>query len=71
MRNTINHAITPAVRRWLYGVATAALAVAGVYGLLDGQQLAAFSGLAAAITGLATIMTDPSEPDGMPRHAAE
>jgi len=53
--------LTPSVRRWLYGVTTAGLAVLGVYGVLDGQQLAAWSGLAAAITGLAYVNT--SEPD--------
>lgn len=54
--------LTPRVRRWLYGVTTAALAVLGVYGLIDSQQLAAWSGLAAAITGLAFInTTEPSE----------
>ncbi|MDU7361228.1 MAG: hypothetical protein E7L00_08495 [Propionibacteriaceae bacterium] len=55
--------LTPRVRRWLYGVTTAALCVLGVYGVLDGQQLAAWSGLAAAITGLALANTgdEPSE----------
>lgn len=54
--------LTPSVRRWLYAIATAALAVLGVYGVLDGQQLAAWSGLAAAITGLAYVNTnEPSE----------
>lgn len=51
---------SPAVRRWIYSIATAALAVLGVYGIVDGEQITAWSGLAAAITGLAAINTDPS-----------
>lgn len=47
----------PAVRRWIYGIATAALAVLGVYGIVTGEQITAWSGLASAITGLATINT--------------
>ena len=47
----------PAVRRWIYGIATAALAVLGVYGIVTGEQIAAWSLLASAITGLATANT--------------
>ena len=61
--------LTPAVRRWLYGIATAALIVLGVYGLLTNEQIAAWMGLAAAITGLATVYTDPEQPTGLPRRA--
>lgn len=51
---TPNRIITnPAARRWLYGVATAALACLAVWGLLNAEQVAALTGLAAAITGLA------------------
>ena len=69
MRNTLNHLLTPPVRQWLYGIATAVLVVLGVYGVIDGQQMAAWAGLAAAITGLAAVMTDPGSTDGMPRRA--
>ena len=41
--------LTPARRRWAYRVTGAALVIAGVYGILDGQQLAAWMGLAAAV----------------------
>lgn len=51
----------PRARRWLYIVTGAALAVAGVYGLLDGQQIAAWMGLAAAVLGLAVAKT-PAPP---------
>ena len=47
----------PDVRRWIYGIATAALAVLGVYGIVTGEQITAWSGLASAITGLATVNT--------------
>lgn len=58
----------PTVRRWLYGIATAALVLLGTYGLLDGQQIAAWTGLAAAITGLAWANT-PTPTTA--RHAAD
>lgn len=51
----------PEVRKWIYGIATAALAVLGVYGLVTGAQIAAWAGLAAAVTGLATVNTGPAE----------
>lgn len=51
----------PDVRRWIYGIATAALAVIGVYGIVTGEQITAWSGLASAITGLATINTPAGE----------
>ena len=53
----------PAVRKWIYGIATAALAVLGVYGIVSGEQITAWSGLASAITGLAVINT-PARADG-------
>lgn len=52
----------PEVRKWIYGIATAALAVLGVYGLVTGAQIAAWAGLAAAVTGLATVNTGPASP---------
>lgn len=41
------------VRGWIYNVTIAGLAVAMVYGLLNGQQAAAWLGLVAAVVGLA------------------
>lgn len=49
--------LTPQVRRWAYGVTTAGLFVLGVYGVVDGNQAAAWAGLAAAVTGMATGYT--------------
>lgn len=51
----------PEVRKWIYGIATAALAVLGVYGIVTGEQIAAWSLLASAITGLATANTSAGE----------
>ena len=47
----------PDVRKWIYGIATAAFTVLGVYGLATGQQIAAWNLLACAITGMATANT--------------
>lgn len=49
--------LTPRVRVWIYGIATAALGVLAVYGVVDDQQAAAWSGLAAAVTMMAAINT--------------
>ena len=43
----------PALRLWAYRLAMAALAVAGVYGVLDGHAIAAWLGLASALFGVA------------------
>lgn len=51
----------PEVRKWIYGIATAALVVLGVYGIVTGEQIAAWSLLASAITGLATANTSAGE----------
>ena len=50
---------SPAFRRWIYSIATAGLAVLGVYGLVTTEQSAAWGVLAAAVTGLAAANTDP------------
>jgi hypothetical protein len=50
----------PAVRRWAYGVTGAGLAVAGVYGVLDGEQIAAWGVLGAAVLGIAAGNTPTS-----------
>ncbi|EJF51723.1 hypothetical protein HMPREF1317_1701 [Schaalia georgiae F0490] len=45
--------LTPAVRRYIYNVTIAALGVALVYGVVDGQHAAAWEALALAVVGLA------------------
>ena len=51
----------PEVRRWIYGIATAGLGVLLVYGVVTGEQAAAWSGLAMAVTGLAAVNTPAGE----------
>lgn len=62
-------ALTPKVRKWIYGIATAGLVVMGVYGLVTAEQAAAWGLLAAAVTGLATANTDTASQSGMPDEA--
>lgn len=50
----------PDLRRWIYGIATAGLGVLLVYGVVTGEQAAAWSGLAMAATGLAMANTPKS-----------
>lgn len=50
---------SPRVRRYVYRIATAGLAVAGVYGLVDGEQAAAWLLVVAAVTGMADANVDP------------
>lgn len=45
--------LTPQVRRYIYNAAIAALGVALVYGVVDGQHAAAWEALALAVVGLA------------------
>lgn len=45
--------LKPKTRKRLYRVTGAALVVAGVYGVVNGQEAAAFLGLAAAVLGVA------------------
>lgn len=59
---------TPAFRKWAYGVATAALSVLLVYGIIDGEQFAALTGVASAVTLTAYLNTDTSTNSGMPKH---
>ena len=47
----------PEIRRWIYGIATASLGVLLVYGVVTGEQAAAWSGLAMSVTGLAAVNT--------------
>lgn len=44
-------------RQWAYGIAAAALALAGTYGLIEGDQRAALELLAAALFGMARVNT--------------
>ena len=60
---------TPRRRQWLYRVSWAALALLGVYGILTGEQIAAWALLAAAVLGIADAHTDPTTASGMPRRA--
>lgn len=55
--------LTPSRRRWLYVITAAALVVAATYGLVDGEQSAAWLGLVAAVLGVATanVPTDDEE----------
>lgn len=46
--------LTPKRRRALYVITAAALVVAATYGLIDGEQSAAWLGLVAAVLGVAT-----------------
>lgn len=62
---------TPRRRKWAYGVTTAALMVAGTYGVVTGEQLAAWLYLVAAVTGMATSKTDTSTTSGMPAGDAD
>ena len=45
--------LKPSVRRWAYAVAGAGLVVAGVYGLVDGDQAQALLLLVGALFGVA------------------
>jgi hypothetical protein len=53
----------PRVRAWAYNVTIAGLAVAGVYGLVDGEQIAAWGLLGAAVLGIARGNVTPSSGD--------
>lgn len=59
---------SPEFRSWLYGVTMAALAVAGTYGILNGDEIAAWSILGSAVLGVARANTPTGEP---PRHALD
>lgn len=51
--------LSPTVRAWLYRIALPVIALAGIYGLIDGQQAAGWVALAAAIlsSGVAVAHT--------------
>lgn len=56
--------LTSTRRAWIYRVALAVIVVAGVYGLVDDAQAAAWVALAAAVLsgGVAAAHTPTSEP---------
>lgn len=56
----------PNFRGWVYNVTIAALALAMVYGLLTGQQAAAWLGLVAAIVGMARANLTPADAEVTP-----
>lgn len=67
MLEKIERAATPRRRKWAYGVTCAGVALFATYGLLTGEQAAAWLYLASAVLGMATAKTDTNTPDGMPR----
>lgn len=58
MLDRIEAALTNKRRKYIYRVATAGLGVAVVYGLLNGEQAAAWGVLLMAVTGMADRNTD-------------
>lgn len=66
MIDRLEQLLTARRRKYLYRIATAALALAATYGLINGDQVAALLYLAAAVTGMADTHTDPA-----PRRAIE
>jgi hypothetical protein len=70
MLDKIQAVLTPARRKWAYGVTCAGVAILTTYRVLDGDQAAAWLYLAAAVLGMATGKTDTTTPDGMPRGGA-
>ncbi len=63
MQQKLEQFLSPAFRTWLYGVATAVLVVLSAYGFLDDGKMTAWTGLIAAITGLAAMMVSPVSGD--------
>lgn len=55
--------LTPTVRRWLYGIALAVIALCTSYGLLTADAAALWGNLAAAVLALA-ITNTPTEGGG-------
>lgn len=71
MLNRLEAVLTPKRRKWAYRSAWAGLGVLGTYGVLTGEQIAAWALLAAALLGMADRNTDPTTPTGAPRRAIE
>lgn len=47
----------PRFRLWIYNLATAGLVVATAYGVIEGDKVAAWTGLVAAVTAMAAAYT--------------
>ena len=60
--------LTPAVRKWIYGIALAVLPLLIAYGVLSAEQAPLWIALVGAILvpGLAVTHTDTSTSSGMP-----
>lgn len=48
---------SPTARRYIYTIATAVIALLAVYGIISGDQVQAWTGLAAAVTAMAAANT--------------
>lgn len=58
MVGKVKAVFTPAVRKWLYGVASAVSAALGVFGVLDAQKLAAILFVFSAVLLMANQNVD-------------
>lgn len=59
---------TPAIRKWIYGIATAALPLLVLYGILDENAVPLWTALVGAflVPGMAAVHTNTSRGDGAP-----
>jgi hypothetical protein len=48
--------LTPAVRRWAYGVATAAVPLLVIYGVIESETAPLWAALAASVLGTGTAL---------------
>jgi len=60
--------LTPAVRKWLYGIAVVAMPLLIAYGLMDASRGSLWLAIVGAVLvpGVAYANTDTSTPNGMP-----
>ena len=60
--------LTPAVRKWLYGIAVVVMPLLIAYGVLSAEEAPLWIALVGAVLvpGLAVAHTDTSTPNGMP-----
>lgn len=67
-----NRWLTPTRRRWIYGMSIAGFGVLTVYGLMDADQVAAWSAFAMAVCGLAfdNVQDEPGD-SHVPEHASD
>lgn len=65
--------LTPAIRKWVYGIATAVIPLLIVYGVLDENAAPLWIALVGAVLvpGMAALHTDTRTETGMPEHAYE